>query len=105
MVSRRATWQSSGALRLAGPAAGPTAGPAAEPSGVAHFAVGGLAVSLGMSAEAMRHLQLAAPIRRELAVRSRAQIAEWVAEHRLGSSPDARGAVGAGRGDKAGGGR
>jgi hypothetical protein len=33
---------------------------AAGLSGVAHFAVGGSAVSLGMSAEAVRHLQVAA---------------------------------------------
>jgi len=33
------------------------AGPAAGFSGVAQFAAGGSAVSLGMSAEALRHLQ------------------------------------------------
>jgi pimeloyl-ACP methyl ester carboxylesterase/DNA-binding CsgD family transcriptional regulator len=44
-------------------------------------------------------------IRRKLAVRSRAQIATWVTEHRLGSSPDARGGAGAGRADRAAGGR
>jgi hypothetical protein len=36
------------------------AAPAAEFSRVAQFAVGGSAVSLGMSAEAQRHLQLSA---------------------------------------------
>jgi pimeloyl-ACP methyl ester carboxylesterase/DNA-binding CsgD family transcriptional regulator len=39
-------------------------------------------------------------IRRKLEVRSRAQIAAWVTEHRLGSSPDARGQAGPGRPDR-----
>jgi tetratricopeptide (TPR) repeat protein len=38
------------------------AGPGSELSGQAHFAVGGSAVSLGMPAEGLRHLQLAAEL-------------------------------------------
>jgi hypothetical protein len=52
MVSRGAAQPYSGAVRLAGPAA--------EFGGVAQFAAGGSAVSVDMSAEALRHLQLAA---------------------------------------------
>ena len=38
------------------------ADPGSEPSGPAHFAVGGSAVSLGMPAQALHHLQLAATL-------------------------------------------
>ena len=51
----------------------------------------------GLSPWALRHLQLAPAYP--------AQIAARVTEHRIGSSPDARGAAGAGRGDKAASGR
>ena len=81
------------------------AGHAAELSGVAQCAVGGSAISLGLSAEALCHLQLAARLSGAGWRWRRAQIAAWVTGHRLGSSPDARGAAGAGRGDKVGSGR
>jgi DNA-binding SARP family transcriptional activator/tetratricopeptide (TPR) repeat protein len=55
------------------------AGPGSELSGPAHFAVGGSAVSLGMPAEALRHLELATKL---------ASGAGWLT---IGTRPDAHG--------------
>ena len=71
--------------------------PGSELSGPAHFAVGGSAISLGMAAEALRHLELAAKLTRgdlPLSVGTRPEVHSmaWAAHAHwlLGHDDDAR---------------